>query len=540
MRTGIVTLLVAVLAVGAFAGTASAGKSRPSPAQQNRDFYLQHGYLPVDGVQAYRAQKAAAARWAARKALEPSSPSAPSATAATPILGASWQGISDSTVTPPDGNGAIGPSRFVEVVNDKIAVYNRTGGTVASGTLTSFTGDSGCLSDPMVLWDPSTQRFYYSLFAWNAKAVGCTNFVSPRILFGFSKTASPGSIGSNSWCHYSNSFGYVNGNIPDYPKLGQSANFLEIGVNLYVNIKQKHANESDLLWIDKPQGSSSITTCPSLPRTGKFSNLKNSDGSQSWTPVPAIETNSSSSGVVVTSSDIECPDICGTGSLLTEHLVRPSTSDPTKAQLVGPFSLTVPTFQSPAQAKQRNTSNVLDTLDGRLDHAVAGTDPRFGVQAVWIAHTVRGGAGAQIRWYELKISSTPSVLQSGTVTNPSLYVFNAGISNDRTCTPSGCAHGSSMVLGFTTSSSATFPTDQMVSKIGNGAQSAFVLVHVSTTFDNNFSCSPCRWGDYGGATPDPAVSLSAPSGKVWLTQQFTTGGSRFSSGDQTWNWQATP
>ena len=80
----------------------------------------------------------------------------------------------------------------------------------------------------------------------------------------------------------------------------------------------------------------------------------------------------------------------------------------------------------------------------------------------------------------------------------------------------------------------------MVSKIGSGAQSAFVLVHASTTFDNNFSCSPCRWGDYGGATPDPATSLSAPSGQVWLTQQFTTGGGRFSSGDQTWNWQATP
>src|SRR5439155_11669047 len=198
-------------------------------------------------------------------------------------------------------------------------IYNRTGGTVASGTLASFTGDIGCLSDPMVLWDPNPQRFYYSLFAWDAKKVGCTNFVSPRILFGFSKTGTPGSIGSSGWCNYSNSFGYVNGNIPDYPKLGQSANFLLIGVNLYVNINQSHANQSDLLWIDKPQGSSSITTCPSLPGTGKFSNLKNSDGSQSWTPVPAIETNTSSNGVVVSSSDIECPDICGNGSLLTEN-----------------------------------------------------------------------------------------------------------------------------------------------------------------------------------------------------------------------------
>jgi hypothetical protein len=539
MRTRIAAVLVTVLAVGAFAGSASAGTGASSRARQNLNFYNEHGYLPVDGVRAYRAQKAAAARWVAGKAHAPSS-STSSATAASPAIGASWQGISDSAVTPPDGNGAIGPSRFVEVVNDKIAIYNRSAGTIASGTLASFTGDSGCLSDPMVLWDPNTQRFYYSLFAWNAKKVGCTNFVSPRILFGFSKTGSPGSIGGSDWCNYSNGFGYANGNIPDYPKLGQSTNFLLIGVNLYADINQPHANQSDLLWIAKPQGASSITTCPSLPRTGKFSNLKNSDGSQSWTPVPAIETNASTTGVVVSSSDIECPDICGTGSLLTEHLVRPTTSDPTKARLIGPFSLSVPTFQSPAQAKQKSTSNLLDTLDGRLDHAVAGMDPRFAVQAVWVAHAVLGGAGSAIRWYELSISSTPSLLQTGTVSDPSLYTFNAGISNDRTCTGGGCAHGSSMVLGFTTSSSATFPTDQMVSKVGGGAQSAFVPVHASTTFDHNFSCNPCRWGDYGGATPDPAASLSAPSGQVWLTQQFTTGGGRFSSGDQTWNWQATP
>ena len=51
---------------------------------------------------------------------------------------------------------------------------------------------------------------------------------------------------------------------------------------------------------------------------------------------------------------------------------------------------------------------------------------------------------------------------------------------------------------------------------------------------------PCRWGDYGGATPDPAASLSAANGEVWLTNQWTTGGSVFASGDQTWNWEARP
>jgi hypothetical protein len=61
----------------------------------------------------------------------------------------------------------------------------------------------------------------------------------------------------------------------------------------------------------------------------------------------------------------------------------------------------------------------------------------------------------------------------------------------------------------------------MVSKVGSGAVSAFVSVKASTTNDKNFSCSPCRWGDYGGATPDPAASLVAATGTVWLTNQWT-------------------
>ncbi len=74
----------------------------------------------------------------------------------------------------------------------------------------------------------------------------------------------------------------------------------------------------------------------------------------------------------------------------------------------------------------------------------------------------------------------------------------------------------------------------MVSKIGAGAQSAFVLVKQSTTSDNDFTCSPCRWGDYGGATPDPAASIGASTGVVWLTNEWTNGT------NQTWNWEATP
>jgi hypothetical protein len=301
-----------------------------------------------------------------------------------------------------------------------------------------------------------------------------------------------------------------------------------------------HATRSDLLWISKPQGSGPITTCPAAGsfRSGIFKNLREEDGSQAFTPVPAIQTDPSNNGFVMTMTDIECPDICGNGAFITVHALRPKPNNPAIPQLFTTGqSIPVATYTSPPDAPQKGSTDLLDTLDGRLTHAVSGTDPRFGATAVWLAHTVMGGAGAEVRWYEVQPTpvKTPSLLQSGAATNASLYVFNAGISTDRTVSQTGTAHGSAMVLGFNTSSGTQFAAAQMVSKIGAGAQSAFVLVKQSTVADNDFTCNPvCRWGDYGGATPDPAASLIAATGEVWLSQQWTNGTA------QTWNWEATP
>jgi hypothetical protein len=499
--------------------------------QTGRQFFDQHGYLPVDGVKTfYRAKKLAAEAVAHR----PGTDAAPSG-ALAPGIGTSWQGVSSLAFSPPDPNGAIGPNSYAEIINSNIAVYTRAGAQIASGTLNTLTnhGPGTQLSDPMILWDPNTQRFYFNV--WN---VG-----NATMDWGFSKDANPQNInsggGTAAWCSYETAFGYQTTNAPDYPKLGQTKNFLMIGVNFYPSFSNMHATRSDLLWVSKPQGSGVITTCPAVStfKSGKFRNLRNEDGTQAFTPVPAIQTDASPIGFVTTMSDIECPDICGNGTLITVHILRPSPGDPTVPVLtVKGQSVTVNSFTSPPDAPQKNSANLLDTLDGRLTHTVSGIDPRFGALALWVAHTVAGGGGSEIRWYEIKPlpAANPTLLQSGAASSASLFVFNAGISSDRTVNPGGSAHGDSMVLGFTTSSATQFAAIQMVSKVGAGAQSAFVLVKQSTVADNNFTCSPCRWGDYGGATADPAASLAAAHGEVWLTNQWTNGN------DQSWNWEATP
>ena len=451
-----------------------------------------------------------------------------------PVVGASWAGLSDPTVAPPDTNGAIGPSNYVEIINLQIGIYTRTGVLINQTPLGVLTGHSQFnLSDPMVLWDPTTQRFYYNV--WDT--------AQATMVFGFSKTSSPASPAD--FCSYTKSFGYASSEAPDYPKLGQSTNFLLIGVNHYANFSAQSSDRSDLLWISKPKGSAPVTTCPAAStfNSGRFANLRNSDGTQAFTPVPAIEADSLGNGYVVASSDIECPPICGSGNLVTVYTIRQSS--PGVATIYNAKSITVPSYSPPpGGAPQQGTSNRLDTLDGRLEHAVAAVNPAVGHPVIWTGHTIASGTKTVFRWYEispLQIGS-PTVVASGTVSDPSLWVFNGAISPDRAVPSPGApdrpatpsTFGDSYVVGFTTSSSSTLAADQMVSSVSGAAQSPFVMVHQSTSADTDFTCSPtCRWGDYGGATPDPAAT--GPHGEVWMTNEAVTLGN-----NTTWNWEAKP
>jgi hypothetical protein len=519
----------ALLAVGLLASLAPSGAQATTgkPANWEALQYLRtHGYFPLHGADTLaRAKAYSAAQLAARNGVPVSAP----ATGVAPTIGASFDGQFNGGVSPADANGAVGPNSYLEIINLNLGIYNRAGGLITSATLTALTGHSN-LSDPTILWDPASHRFFYDV--WDVAA--------STQAWGFSKTDNPTTI-PGGFCNYTASFGYTSADLPDYPKLGQTKDFLFIGANHYTSPQFMHADRSDVMWIGKYKDPNPVTTCPasSTFKTGIFKNLRNQDGTLAFTPVPAIQTDSSANGFIVTMSDIECPDICGTGTKITVHAVRPNPADPTVPQLLlTGKSITVPVFAPPPNAPQKGTTDVLDTLDGRLTHAVSGVDPAHGNKMnVWVAHTVAGGAGSQVNWYEILPTpvSHPTLTQSGIVSDASLWMLNAGIGIDRTVNALGSAHGDAMVLGFTTTSSTTFPASQMVSKIGAGAQSPLVMVKASTTFDNDFTCAPeCRWGDYGSGSADPAANLAAAHGEVWMTNAWTNGTNR------TWNWEALP
>ena len=58
--------------------------------------------------------------------------------------------------------------------------------------------------------------------------------------------------------------------------------------------------------------------------------------------------------------------------------------------------------------------------------------------------------------------------------------------------------------------------------------------------DNSCSdTSPCRWGDYSGASPDPAATGTV--GKIWLANQYNVASATTSDTDwRTWLFGVTP
>jgi hypothetical protein len=488
-----------------------------------------HGYLPLDVRRLALAKAAANARAGVGGGRPKPKPGGGAPIVYAPAnVASSFDGTYQTQLTPPDPTGAIGPDRFVETVNTKYAIYTRAGALLDGGSLSSLTGLSGGLfgynlSDPQVMWDSATGRFYYSVLYFDSF------FFSTGLAVGWSKTSTPASAAD--FCQYAIEFG---GELPDYPKLGDSGDFLLVGYNAFGSFASTY-DGSSFIAVNKPAPGADCAP-PSAFKVYTSGVLANADGNRASTPVPAVLVDDSTgAGYVVANADLTDADSYPDGaSFVSVYGVTTSGTDadglPVPA-LTGPTSVPVPSYQLPANAPQQGSTFLLDTLDGRFEAAVAAVDPAHeGRVAVWTAHAVFGGPGAEERWYEIDPAGT--LLQSGAASSTSLFVWNGAVSPDRAGSGSTGSFGDSMAMSVSTSSASSFPALQLVWKKGANPQSPLTRLVQATGPSVDFSCSdttPCRWGDYSGARPDPSATGTA--GLVWLANQYNVASSTASDTD---------
>ena len=448
----------------------------------------------------------------------------------------SFNGTFQSGATPPDATGAIGPDRYIEAVNTQYAIYTRAGSLLNSGSLSALTGiPTGLfgygLSDPQVMWDAKTHRFYYATVYYDSLF-----FSENGIAVGWSTTATPAS--SNDFCKYVISFG---SELPDYPKLGDSSDFLLFGYNLFGFFASTY-DGSEFAIVNKPPAG---PTCPPASAFALHTSgvLRNADASLAATPVPAnLVDDATGDGYVVANADLS---VTPSASFVSVYSVSTTGTDANGIpvpSVSGPTTISVPSYAMPADAPQSGSAYLLDTLDGRFEAAVAAVDPARGnVPAVWTAHAVFGGAGSEERWYEID-PAAGTLLQANTVSDASLFVWNGAVSPDRANGGTTAAFGDSMAMSVSTSSPSTYPAIQLVWQKGTSAQSPLKNLVQATGANVDLSCSSteaCRWGDYSGASPDPAATGSV--GKVWLANQYNlAGGTTSSTAWRSWVFAVTP
>jgi hypothetical protein len=422
-----------------------------------------------------------------------------------------FNGVYDKSTAPPSPAIAASPSQILEIVNSRYRISNRSGAGT-TGSVSDLAGATGTfLSDPQVFWDPSTNRFYFSLFENRG-----TSGPDEGLVWGFSKTSMPSSAAD--FCSYFSGFNYGSTSIPDRQSLGDTTDFLLISSDRFSTANSAFLG-TDVAWITKPGAGS---TCPAQSsfKSG-IQSLKNPDGSTPYGPTAARQVDSSATGWIVVT-----PSYASASSLTQFKVTRKPDGS---AVIAPPVSVSVPAYSAPPVAPQAGTTTTGEAarpLQTRIyfTQAYMAYDPRLEHNVVWTAHTTAGGAGSEVRWYEINPAMNITD-QSGTVSDPSLYVFNGTIAPDRLVSGSAALFGSNAVLTMNTSSATTDTAIQLVSKRGGAPQSALKKVKRSPGPDVDFTCtqttsSYCRWGDYSGTAPDPGAPTTGSAGQVWQANQW--------------------
>ncbi|MFI4984753.1 MAG: PKD domain-containing protein [Solirubrobacterales bacterium] len=380
--------------------------------------------------------------------------------------------------------------------------------------LTTFAGGVS-VCDPQIKYDPQTSRWFYA-------ALRCDGTKTlNRLYVGFSKTSDPTDLSiakGHGWCGYEYNTEKA---LEDYPKLGLDLQHVILGTNSF-NAETEEFVSAHVFAGPKPTGPIE-GECPAEgPKLKQFgSPLETSVGNPAFTPEPATVADGSPSGFVVSADS-------GQESIMIWR-VGGTASEPKLEALGAPK---VPFFEVAPPVPQPGTTDHLDSLDPRFTQAVAAADPNVGgAEAVWTQHTIEGGGGSVVRWYEI-VPSKVEVRQVGTISDPSKFVFNGAIAPTLT---------GGAVINYDTGSSTSFVQVMAQSRIGSaplGTMNTPITLASSSARDGDFSCpsetgrpEPCRWGDYAGASVDPTNNnvvwgsnqINEPyafGAAQWATQNF--------------------
>lgn len=406
------------------------------------------------------------------------------------ISGVAFSYSSDPYV-PPDPQVAVGPNHIVEMVNLRITVWNRAGLDIESLTLNTFFQRSfkEFLSDPRIEYDAPTGRWFASILDVNVSSVLLA--------------VSAGSDPTKGWSHAS----LLAAGCPDQPMLGVGPSTVVVSANVfsacagtptYTGAEFWIVNKSDLL-------------AGSPPRASTFGPLANKE---SLHPVEIMDPAGamylvSVGWAVAPTTAVQVIPLIG---------VPPSASQGTE------LDLAIRTVNEPPNAPQLGTTYQVNTGDARVLDAIEHHG------RLWVtfgdACTPLGTVVNQSCARVLELDpANQTVVQDFDLSDPVRGYFYPALRLDA---------AGNLVLAFGYSSSTEYPgllVSVQLSTDGRNTNRTPLTVQTGSGPEDLWcpDGTSCRFGDYSGASTDPADpeaiwvagEVGGPSG--WTTTIASVG-----------------
>lgn len=407
----------------------------------------------------------------------------------------------NTTINPPDCNGTVGPNHYMQTINAKYTIYDKSGNLLAGPTNmnTLFEGVAGADKndgDPIIMYDDKADR-------WLAAEFSGVNSDPDYMLIAVSETNDP----TGSWYRWS----YEMNGFPDYMKFGVWRDGYYMGVNANgSNDDDIYVFERDKMIVGDANPQMVAFDNPNRPNSGFHVVLPmDNDGDFAPTGTP---------GQFITIND----DAWGNGGdelWIFELDVDWSNTSNSTFQRVQ--TLSVSSFDSDfgsdwENIAQKGTDQELDAIPQILMHRAQYRN--FGDhQTVMCVHTVDvdDSDHAGLRWYELENTGGGwSIRQQGT------YAPDA----DSRWMGSIAMNGNKDIgIGYSVSSSNTYPSIRYTGQSSDenaNATGVLDIVEESIQVGAASQTSTERWGDYANLSLDPNDDNT-----FWFTTEYNKDGS---------------
>ena len=411
----------------------------------------------------------------------------------------------DSSLTPPDCNGAAGPDQFVELINGRFTVYAKTNGDrLLTMSSEDFWTSSGLRfganvfpSDPRLVYDPSVQRWFASAVDVDFSA---SNGISNRFLLAVSASADAAGI----WKGLAFDADPVTGNFADFPTLGLDGNGVYLAAFMFTSAS---ANATDLgqTLVAIPKADL-LQSYPTAQHRTWFGLLNSDNYGYVLQPVVNFDTPSGDA-TVLAMGDLGY-DFDPHSNLVSFAIEN--AAGPAAVTLTMPASINVDPYSVPINPTQPDGNNSLDDGDARLSSKVYQLG---GV--LYAVHGCQVNDHAALRWYQIRVPGQ-TVLQSGTIADTNLDLFYPSIAANSSGT---------VVIGFNGCSTTSFVSSfAVVGDTVDGVTTFGAPILLKSGLES-YDRSGGRWGDYSSTCVDPAdpnrfwtIQMYPVSGGTWATQ----------------------